>query len=147
MIRELAPSELDKLIPGAVQFYETASLPGKFNIEIFKKNWEMFFSTGIGMIFVLVDEAGEVYGGIGCVRVPDLMTDTMIASEMFWYVMEGKRGEGMQLLRAFESWAKASGCNSMRMMHLSNVMPEELRAVYRRRGYREVEVAYEKEVG
>ena len=147
MIRELELSELGKLENGATEFYALAELPGKFDFSILKKNWEYFYGQGIGAIFALVDEkTDEIYGALGCVKVPDLITNILIATEMFWFVMDGRRGEGMKLLYEFESWAKANGCKSMRMMYLSNVMSEDVKAVYKRRGYREVETAYEKEI-
>ena len=146
MIRKLELSELDKLSDGAEQFFVEGKIPGKFDIEIFKRNWTFFYEGNFGCIFVLIDENEKVYGAIGCIKVPDLMTATIIASEMFWYVLNGHRGEGMKLFNAFEKWAKENGCQSIRMIHLTGLMVDELKSLYLRRGYREVETAYEKEV-
>lgn len=147
MIKELDVSEIYKLELIAEEFFSLADRPGKFDMDIFKRNWTLFYELGIGTIFVLADDkTDKIYGAIGCVKIPDLMTDTLIAAEMFWFVSAGKRGAGMKLFDRFEKWAKEAGCHTMKMVHMSNIMTDFLHSIYKRRGYREVEVAYEKEV-
>jgi len=145
VIRKLSLNELDKLIPAAKQFYSEAGIKGNFNQEEFQKSWEIFISSGMGEIFALIDEnTGELYGGIGCVKVNDPIIGALVASEMFWYVINERRGEGIRLFNKFEEWAEKNECSRSRMIHLSNIMPNELRHLYERRGYKEIEIAYER---
>lgn len=147
MIREVKACELDKLLPAAKEFYSASGIKGDFNAELFQKNWESFLSSKMGAIFALVDDkTDKFYGAIGFIKIPDIITGLLIASEVFWYVMEGRRGEGMKLFNIYEKWAVDQGCKSIRMIHLSNIMPDELKRIYLRRGYREIEIAYEKEI-
>ena len=147
MIREIHRDEFPKLEVAAREFYAAARLPGEINFEVFCKNWEFFYDNKMGTIFALLTEDGSViYGAIGCIKVPDLLTGKMIASEMFWFVREEFRGDGFLLMKAFEKWAKEQGCLYVRMMYLPQLMADSIRNIYKRMGYREIEVAFEKEV-
>jgi len=143
MIRKLEIEELHKITSLAEEFFSISGITGNFDIPFFIKNWEFFLSSGMGSIFVLDGDEG-IIGGIGCIKVPDIITGKPVASEMFWYVKDGRRGDGLKLFDEFEKWADDQGCSIKRMVHLSNVMPDELKRLYSRRGYREVEIAYEK---
>jgi GNAT superfamily N-acetyltransferase len=108
--------------------------------------WRGFLNADIGAIFLLEDDNGNVVGGIGGVRHPDLLTGRVMAVEMFWYVREAHR-MGMwpvRLLVEYERWAKSVGCYDVAMIHMECSMPERLKEFYTRRGYRLFETIYRK---
>jgi len=147
VIKELKIDELSGLEPMALSFFTEAKLPGVFNMPHFLKNWQYFYDNKMGVVIGLFDDmTGDACGAIGCICTPDLITGEPVSSEAFWYVREGCRGGGVKLLRAFEEWSKANGCICVRMMYLPGLMSDDIRDLYIRLGYREVEVAYEKRV-
>jgi len=147
MMRQLNIDDLDKLAYGAEQFYRSSEFLECFDMETFKRSWSRFLGLNMGVIFGLVDEkTGEIYGALGGVKYTDPHNGQLKAAEMFWYVVEERRGEGMKLLAAFEKWAKEEGCKYIHMVHLADLMPDAIRRVYERRGYKLAEMAYRKEV-
>ncbi len=143
IIRRMDISEIDKLTDGAKEFFkESSTFKGEFCPEIFMSTWEFLYKTDQGIIFVL-DNEGEIAGGIGGMAIPDCITGILSATEAFWYTRKEHRGQGLRLLTAYEAWAKERGCKKVRMVHLSDLMPDRLRRFYEKRGYREIETTYE----
>jgi GNAT superfamily N-acetyltransferase len=107
--------------------------------------WRGFLKTGIGAMFLLED-GGELVGGIGGVAHPDLVTGELTAVELYWYVKpEYRRGTmPIRLLTEFEQWAARRGCRTVAMIHMQDSMPEALGAFYERRGYKLYETMYRK---
>lgn len=145
MLRGLNSGEVFLLAPIGRRFFAEAGEVGIFNASGFEESIGQMIEVGIGVVYVLEDESG-VYGAIGGAKIQDIYTGNLIAMELFWYMDSEKRGEGMTLLSAFERWAKGQGCTKIRMVHLSDLMPDTLRIVYERRGYREVETTYERAI-
>jgi GNAT superfamily N-acetyltransferase len=62
------------------------------------------------------------------------------------------RGRGLELLAAFESWARENNCNRIIMVHLLDSGPEKknmsriLSRLYARLGFTAVETHYVKEI-
>jgi len=147
MIRQLTEDDLDKLAYGADQFFRSSNFLEDFDMNIFKANWQGLFSSGIGIMFGLVDDdTGEIYGALGGCKFTDFNNGHLKAAELFWYVIEERRGEGIKLLDAFEQWAKMNNCKYIHMMYLADLMPEVVKRIYERRGYKLAEMAYRKEV-
>lgn len=128
------------------EFHASSSSLTEFKIDVFVAGWEQIFKAGCGVIFLLMD--GDVIKGtIGGVAFPDICHGRPVAQEFFFFVTEGARGEGTRLYREFERWAIERGCVQIRMGLLVDSMPEKLDVVYRRWGYRKIEVGYMKELG
>ncbi len=142
MIRELAISEVDSLIPLAREFYSTSRFLGVFDIEKFRQIWTQLLSSG-GVIFV-DDRDGVPAGVIGGFLHSELYGSSLLAEEMFWLVAKERRGRGIALYRAFEAWARARGAESIQMVHLSDSLPEKLEAFYLKMGFEQVETRYSK---
>ena len=145
VVETLDIKEIDELREGAEMFFSAAGLRGAFNMEHFKQCWQTYYALKIGRIFVIRDVTGKVIAGLGCVCVPDLYTGNLVATELFWFVFPDHRGIGLELLDIYEKWARDEGCSEIRMIHLPRLMPDRLKRLYQRRGYRELEVAYGKE--
>jgi len=145
MIRKATVEDLPKMEACAREFYASSKFLTDFDPERFTALWTGLFASDIGVIFI-VEDGGEIRGAIGGVVYPDTYSPRQIASEFFWWISPGHRGEGLKLYREFESWAKGKQCQEIRMVHLLDSMPEKLERVYRHLGFHPVEVCYSKEI-
>ncbi|HEX4275838.1 MAG TPA: GNAT family N-acetyltransferase [Bryobacteraceae bacterium] len=143
-IREATVSDLPAMETTARLFYASSSQLRRFEIGRFCETWRGLLENGAGVIFGLFGD--EVMGALGGVRHRDPYSEEMIAAEMFWFVRPEVRGPGLRLYRAFEAWARAVGCNQIRMAFLEDSMPEKVEAIYLRLGFHPVEKLYAKEL-
>lgn len=109
------------------------------------RKYAEMITNGNGHMFVM-EENGEMIGGLGCVVGDDLHYPRKIAIETYWFMHPDHRGYGIKLLRHFEAWAKEHGCGYTAMVHLVDSMPDSLEALYARRGYTLIEKHYLKAV-
>ena len=92
-----------------------------------------------GTILVLESESVLV-GMMGILHTPHFLSAEICASEIFWWVTPGHRGDGVRLLRAAESWAKECGATKLQM-----VAPNErVGRFYDRMGFKRIETSYQK---
>ena len=92
-----------------------------------------------GTILTLENETTLV-GMMGILCTPHFLSAEMCASEIFWWVTPGHRGDGVRLLRAAESWAKECGATKLQM-----VAPNErVGRFYDRMGFKRIETSYQK---
>lgn len=90
-------------------------------------------------IVILKPEVGFILG----VASPFLFGPHKLASEIGWWIEEDKRGngEGLELLTAFEYWAKnVAQCKMISMVSLN----KKIEAYYKKNGYKLYERAYMK---
>ncbi len=117
----------------------------KVNPEVAHKTYSDLISKGIGKVFILCDnETGAMAGGMGMLKAPDLHDGVMTAVETFFFVApEYRNGWGaFSLLRAFDKWAKETGCKRKALIHLVDSSPERLKRLYEIMGYTLVESHY-----
>jgi GNAT superfamily N-acetyltransferase len=145
MIERLSIENIEDLAVIAENFYSSSEFLNDFNMEVFKKSWSMFLNDGDGVIFVSRKD-GEITGTIGGCKYPDPNSGEMLATEFFWFVNPESRGDGLKLLKTFEKWAEEEGCKKVIMVHLSDSMPEKVKHIYERFGYKAAETHYIKEV-
>ena len=147
MIRRL---DLEKEnMPTIFKGFEQDSKFIKVDLDYSDKTYRDLIGRGVGQIFLLFDDdTGDLVGGLGCIKAPDLHSGDMIAIETFWYVLPQCRNKmlGMELLFTFEQWAKEEGCTKVAMIHLADSAPESLEKLYLTMGYRLLEKHYIKEV-
>uniref|UniRef100_A0A6H1ZL20 Putative acetyltransferase n=1 Tax=viral metagenome TaxID=1070528 RepID=A0A6H1ZL20_9ZZZZ len=141
MISKAVKKDLKKLIGMATRFAGSSKFT-RFNPEIFVQTWENLFDMGIGVIFIFDDFKGM----LGAIKYPDPNSGEMTATEMFWWVDPEYRGKGNRLLTEYEKWANENDCSRAIMVHLSDIMPEKLKAFYNRKGYIEMETHFVKEI-
>lgn len=125
--------------------FEQASSHVKVNIEYAAKTYTDMVEKGIAAFFVL-EKDGDIVGGLGAIKCPDLHSGKLMAVETFWFVHPHHRGQGLRLLAEFEVWGKAEGCQTLAMIHMADSYPDRLEALYRRRGYNLAEKHYLKEI-
>lgn len=143
-IRLVRLDELDAVAAIGLGFYEEGRLPGSMISSCFVASWSAFLSSGVGVIYGMYEEE-VLCGVVGGLKYPDPNDGDLVVSECFWFVVKEKRGRGIELLDAFERWAKEEGAKRIIMVHLSGLMPERIKLLYERRGYKEIEVHYVKE--
>ena len=144
MIKQVTIDELPKLLHLASKFYSLSAFLDGFKPEIWIKSWTLFIRNGTGVIFALFDDNQEAHGALGALKAPDINGGFLIASEAFWFTEESHRGKGLYLLKAYEKWAKACGCKLVAMGYLTDSMPEKVRQIYEKCGYKQSEVTYVK---
>lgn len=152
LIRPLTVEELPLCEPFGVAFHQEKAIPGEFSLQEFLKNWRLFLSSGIGVLYGLFRD-GQLVGGIGGILTADVTTGTLVASELFWYVQpEDRHGTWpIRLVKTLREWGATKGATRFRMVHI--LMPNEspstvkLAHVYRHLGLRPIEVAYDGPIG
>lgn len=143
-IRIVTVEELPKLSGCAAGFYSASQSLGEFDLDCFVCFWKGLIEAGAGVIFGLFD-GEEVRGVLGGVAGYEPNAPVKTASELFWWVDPEARGLGsMRLYYEFEKWAKVKGCKTIRMVRLSDSMPEEVEGIYARLGFAEIERHYSK---
>ena len=142
-------SELEELSEVLLNFY--AMMPYTKEKDTVKwritweSKWKKLIDAGAGAILAL-KKSGKIIGGIGMMFFPALEDDVVTCSETFWYVDEKERGGGLKLLLKAQKYAKEMGARRMTMIHLSNSMPDRLKGLYERLGFKEIETHYIKEI-
>jgi GNAT superfamily N-acetyltransferase len=144
-LRQAEIEDLPKMENCAREFYASSRFLKGFDIAKFCQLWSQLLARGTGVIFMLESD-GEIQGSIGGVIYPDAYSESLIATEFFWFVRHSERGQGLKLYRAFETWAREKACDEIRMVHLHDSMPERLATLYRRLGYQAAETHYVKEL-
>ena len=59
---------------------------------------------------------------------------------------EKYRGKGLSLLLKLQKYAKSKGAKRLLMIHLENSMPDKLKKLYIRLGFKQIESIYMKEL-
>ena len=142
-------SELEELSEVLLNFYAMMPYTKKDDAVELRINWESKWKksidAGAGAILAL-KKSGKIIGGIGMMFFPALEDDVVTCGEAFWYVDEKERGGGLKLLLKAQKYAKEMGARRMTMIHLSNSMPNRLKGLYERLGFKEIETHYMKEI-
>jgi GNAT superfamily N-acetyltransferase len=141
MIKKINTNSISVLTELARQFATLADV--ELNTELWVDNWTKLVESGIGTVF-FEEKEGKPTGMIGGVAHPDINSGEITATEFFWYVDPEYKGSGLKLLRQFEEWARIMGCVNIVMVHLENNMPEKLKNIYLKKGFRHIESHYSK---
>lgn len=146
-IRMVQAGDLDALLEMGASFYSIGKLPGRFEGSAFSSFWEGAVASGQGAILIGEDDEGQVVGTLGALLYADPNNGDIIAQELFWWVNEGHRGNGsLNLLKAYETWARGSGAKRIVVSAVHGLKEETLDKVYQRKGYRPIETNYVQDV-
>ena len=143
MIKEATPSEVRSIVIFMKRFENETEFV-KVDVDYTTNKYRGLVESGVATMFIL-EENGEMIGGLGCVVGEDLTRPRKIAVETYWLVDKDHRGGGIKLLIHFEKWAENKGYIPA-MVHLTDSYPDKLHKLYIRRGYRLIENHYIKEV-
>lgn len=142
---ELSNSDIPDLIPLVELAYRDLPYTTSFDsvrVEQFLLNLPHGYMLG------LVGSNG-VLQGVLLGTVTFLSTSfSPVATELLWYVKpEYRRGKyALQMVREFEKWAKAQGCQMISMGNMANNSMETTGKFYQRLGYKLSEQTYFKDL-
>jgi len=145
MIERATIDRLRELMPLIEEFYASSKFLKGFNADHCEKMWINFITNNLGVIFLLMDKE-EIIGFLAALKYPDINSGELIATEMAWFVKSDHRGKGLLLLKRFEEWAREEKCKGIIIVHLMDSMPEQLKRIYEKRGYKAIEINYTKEI-
>ena len=110
-----------------------------------KEKTEHFIISAINnsntIIFVL-EENNEIVGAIVGIINEMYMSQTVVATEMAWFVSKEYRGRkgSIMLMKTFEKWAETNGANYICMGAIEGIT--ELDKLYTKSGYFKSETLY-----
>jgi GNAT superfamily N-acetyltransferase len=95
-----------------------------------------------GMLAVVADEAGALYGMLGASVTTHPMTGERTATELCWFIRPEARGgsAAWRLLTQYETWARQCGAVRVQMSAPAGLSG----AAYQHRGYQPREMTYDK---
>lgn len=99
---------------------------------------KMMIANLVHTSFVLCHN-GSVVGVLAGMVVPNCYNGGLVYQEVIWYVNKKHRKYGLKLIRAVESWCKDQGVKMIIMGYIANHNPEQMKKLYEKCGYREME--------
>ena len=108
-----------------------------------------FLSNQKEKICVLAVSKETPIGMIAGYLSPALFSSQQVASEIVWWVdpqYRGKSRAAIELLGAFETWARIVGASYIQMQSLTNEYEMPLEKLFSTKGYRAKEIAYVKRI-
>lgn len=145
IIREATEKDIFDILVLAREFSREAPSTHKWD----KDKTEAFCQAAIhntNTTLLILEEDGELQGAIVGLINEMYMSQTVIATELAWFVSKdyrGKRGS-ILLLKTFEEWAKNSNADYVCMGDIHGIA--SLENLYTRMGYSKCETTYMKEV-
>ena len=145
IIREATEQDIFDILILAKEFSKEAPKTHKWN----KEKTEAFCQAAIqntNTTILVLEEDDEIVGAIVGLLNEMYMSQTIIATELAWFVSKdyrGKRGS-IILLKPFEEWAKQNNADYVCMGDINGI--NSLESLYTRMGYSKCETTYMKEV-
>ena len=144
-IRKANKEDLLGILVLAKEFSREAPKTHKWNIDK-TTNFLLSAIENTNMEIFISEKDDEVTGAIVCMVTEMYMSNTVIASEIAWFVNKDLRGSrsSIKLLKAFEDWGRSKGADYLGMADIEDI--SNLRKLYNRLGYSVSETTYLKEV-
>lgn len=141
-IREAVLDDIPHLVVMGLHFIRSYSSAG-----LIDENPDAIFDMMLSLVdsdqaVVFVAETEKPIGMLGAHLVYHPMSSEFIATELFWWVEPGHRGNGIRLMRAFEDWARDKGAQKLHM----TAPNEKTGRVYVSAGFRKLEESYQKDL-
>ncbi len=144
-IKEAKAYEIPGVVEMASRVYEWATSKQDFDIGVSAGNWIRLVQSGDGVVFTVVDVAGNPVGFICGYRHRNIDTGKWSAQMWHWWVSHEAKGYGGHLLKRFEAWAKAKDCGEITISCLSRLWDKRHQQIYERMGYRMDGLSFSKE--
>ena len=144
-IREATEEDVFDILVLAREFSKESPITHKWN----KEKTEQFLISAINnsntIIFVL-EENNEILGAIIGLLSELFMSQTILATEVAWFVNKNHRGKkgSLLLMKTFENLAKQNNADYTCMSDIDGIT--SLENFYLRKGYSKCETTYMKEV-
>lgn len=138
MIRRVHAWELYDVIPLAEQFHRESALGGVFDASTLLHTLTANKSIVVGKY-----DGGKLVGVLVAIITKQMMTTSIIAQEVMWYLLPEYRSksaiyETAKMVQVYEDWAKKSGADVVGLAAL-NTSPDSVKKFYNRSGYQEIE--------
>ena len=108
------------------------------------------YESNEGCKFFFIKKEEKIVGVLlGSITASNpLWYGTKVAFELFWYVHPDYRGtkDSIKLINDYERWAKDNGCKYITMACLANTFEKKLTFLYKKRGFKKLEVSFIKEL-
>lgn len=124
---DLTPERVAQIEAFMNQGFKREKIPRVFYPENFVRIYSKMIDMGVGVLFLLLDDRGEVVGLLGGVVSPALLTKNIVAQETSWRVGRKGKGWGMRLLEMFEAWAEQVAEADMVLVNTRDDVEEFLR--------------------
>lgn len=147
MIRHAVESDVPQLVKMGQDFLRSTAYQGLIpeNLSAMESAARMLIDRTPDTGVILVADVGTpvdsaLVGMLGLVLTAHPISGESVASELWWWVDPAFRGiTGIKLLRAAQQWAIALGANKIYM-----IAPDaDVETLYRKMGYRKIEVGYQ----
>jgi GNAT superfamily N-acetyltransferase len=122
--------------------YSKDTLLGILTPEQLDKVCDACLSNGI----VLVAESEGIVVGVIAAQYIQGLSMGKFADEIIWYVEPEHRGIGLMLFDQFLEGCKRDGCTGVCMVAYNNNSFDMVDMIYKRKGFREIERKYFKEL-
>jgi hypothetical protein len=144
VIRALKAFEVGICVDPGEKWFVESNLPGRFDRDLFYKNWRGVIESDTGVILVPFTDDGVPMGALGGLLLYAPFTGDPMAMVSFWYMFEGYRGYAVRLLNAFEEWGRSRQVVRVVSCHLEleSTQPNKLRRLHKLRGYQPLETMY-----
>ena len=141
MIRPATMQDVPALVAMGQQFAQT-----EMYRDVLRENPEQMAILAGNLIdhengaILVIERDDMLVGMIGILCTVHFLSGELCAGEVFWWVTPGKRGDGVRLLRAAESWAMVRGAKTLQMI----APTERVGQFYDRMGFTRIETGYQK---
>lgn len=144
MIRNATENDFEQILSLSETFWKHTQFDEPFDAEHCKNFVMMAHDHGL---LAVVDINSEVVGFCAAVKSPLLgSASSFMATELAWYVSPNHRGgkNGVALLLHMEQLAKSQNVKYWNMVYMESSMPETVKTLYERLGYKKAETSYTK---
>ncbi len=146
MIRNATTDDFSEIEKMASQFWPDAG----FDVP-YKEGSAMFYiKLAYNQSLLIVAEKDNELVGFAAGAKSPLMgnSDFTAGSELAWWVHPDHRGGklGIQLLQGLEQAAKEAGCHYWSMIFMQSSMPDTIKGIYEKMGYKLQETTYLKRI-
>lgn len=150
MIRKMIPQDSKECVEMAIQFHKESNycdIP--LSIEKNYNNFENVWTQSHNFYpLVAVDDDNKIYGMFVGFIDYYYFSDSVFASDLFWYVTPNKRGSyaAIGFLKRFERWARLKSARELRCSIGSGINTDIVNKIYNRLGYETVGFKFKKEI-
>lgn len=144
MIRSATPDDFDQILNLSADFWLHTQFDESFERDHTRLYVQMAFDH---QLLAVVEISGEVVGFCAAIKSPLLgSSSAVMATELAWYLDPGHRGgkNGVALLLHMEQLAKSQGVKYWNMLYMESSMPESVKRLYERLGYKKQEAIFTK---
>lgn len=140
------PHQVPAVVSLGRRAYEWGTGKTDFDDSVSAGNWIHLVQNGDGVVFFVSDEQDKPIGFICGYKARNIDTGKLTAQMWHWFVEPAAKGLGLQLLREFEKWGSAQGCDRVAIGCNANLWTDKHRKIYARKGYEMEGMNFSKEI-